>query len=61
MCVTTTEIPHDYPCNYLQKPYQLSSWRKAKYFANRCKRAILQFIIINIVVSIFFIVIYPNY
>ncbi len=54
-------MPHQYPFSYFQKPYQLSSWIKAKFFTYRCKRAILQFIICKIVTSAFLILIYPNY
>lgn len=54
-------MPHDYPCSYFQKPYQLSSWIKAKFFSHRCKRAILQYLILKIVTSALFVVIYPNY
>jgi len=57
----TSEIPHDCPTNYFQKPYQLSNWRKAKYFTHRCKRAILQFILINLITSGLLSLMYPNF
>lgn len=61
MYESSSEVPHDYPWNYFQKPYQLSSWRKAKFFTNRCKRGVFQYLILKIVISIFFILVYPNY
>ena len=54
-------MPHDFPCSYFQKPYQLSNWIKAKFFSHRCKRAVLQYIMVKIFTTIFLVVIYPNY
>lgn len=61
MCDATSQITHNTPCNYFQKPYQLSNWHKAQYFVKRCKRALLQFIIIKIVTSIFLCLVYPDF
>jgi hypothetical protein len=61
MYESNNEVPHDCPWNYFQKPYQISNWRKAKFFTNRCKRGVLQYIIVKIVFGIFFVVVYPNY
>ena len=58
---SSSEVPHDYPCNYFQKPYQLSNWRKAKFFTNRCKRGVLQYILVKIAFGTFFVIVYPNY
>lgn len=55
------EVPHDFPCSYFQKPYQLSNWIKAKYFTYRCMRAIIQYILVKIVTTIFLALVYPNY
>ncbi len=54
-------MPHDFPCSYFQKPYQLSNWRKAKFFSHRCKKAVIQYILLKIVTTIFLYVVYPNY
>ncbi len=61
MIESAREVPHDYPCNYFQKPYQLSNWRKAKYFTNRCKRGVFQYLLVKIASSVFLVVVYPNY
>lgn len=61
MCESSKEVPHDCPYNYCQKPFQLSSWHKAKFFTARCKRAILQYIIVKIVTSIILGLLYPNF
>lgn len=58
---TCTEIPHKYPFLYFLKPYQISSWLKAKFFIYRCKRAIFQFIVIKIIITLFLLLVYPNY
>ena len=42
-----------FPVNYFQKPYQLTSWQKAKYFTYRCKKYILQFLIIKPMATLF--------
>ena len=57
----THEVPHDVPFSYFQKPYQLSNWMKAKFFSIRCKRAVLQYILIKIVTSAFLFIVYPNF
>lgn len=59
MCAGASQILHDTPCNYFQKPYQLSNWRKAKFFVMRCKRAVLQFILIKIATSALLCLVYP--
>ena len=41
------EVSHIFPFNMCQKPYQLTSWQKAKYFTYRCKKYILQFLVIK--------------
>lgn len=61
MCDAASEIKHDTPCNYFQKAYQLPNWHKAQYFVARCKRAVLQFIIIKIATSIVLCVVYPDF
>lgn len=54
-------VSHDYPCNTWLKSYQLSNWHKANYFVVRCKKALLQFILIKIATSILMCIVYPEY
>jgi hypothetical protein len=54
-------ISHDYPCSSWLKSYQLSNWHKANYFVVRCKKALLQFILIKIATSILMCIVYPEY
>ena len=56
-----SEVPHAYPFSYFQKPYQLSNWVKAKFFSYRCVRAVLQYVIMKIVTTAIFVLVYPNY
>ena len=44
-----SEVPHDFPCVYFQKPYQISNWRKSKYLIHRCKKVVLLYIIAKII------------
>lgn len=53
------EVPHFFPFNYCQKPYQLTSWQKAKYFTYRCKKYILQFLIIKPLATVLLYVLDP--
>lgn len=41
------EIQHVFPFNYCSKPYKLNDITKAKYFVYRCKKFILQFLIVK--------------
>lgn len=54
------EIHHFWPFSYCQKPYQLTHWKKAKYFTYRCKKYVLQFLVIKLVTTLLMYVIYPN-
>lgn len=54
------EVHHFFPFNYCQKPYQLTHWKKAKYFTYRCKKYVLQFLIVKLATTFLMYVIYPN-
>lgn len=54
------EVHHFFPFNYCQKPYQLTNWKKAKYFTYRCKKYVLQFLIVKLVVTLVLYIIYPD-
>jgi hypothetical protein len=56
-----SQIPHRYPFLYFMKPYQLSNWHKAKFFIQRAKRFILQFVVLKIIAAAFLLLVYPNY
>lgn len=59
MIANEKEVAHFWPFNYCQKPYQLTSWKKAKHFTYRCKKYILQFLVIKPLATLFMIVFYP--
>ena len=53
-------MPHSCPCSWFYKPYQLTDWRKAKYFTYRCKKFILQYFIIKVVTTLMMYIMYGN-
>lgn len=53
------EVSHFWPFYYCQKPYQLTSWKKAKHFTYRCKKYILQFLVIKPFATLFMMTVYP--
>lgn len=59
MIANEKEVSHFWPFHYCQKPYQLTSWKKAKHFTYRCKKYILQFLVIKPFATLFMIVVYP--
>lgn len=59
MIANEKEVSHFWPFHYCQKPYQLTSWKKAKYFTYRCKKYILQFLVVKPAATLFMIVVYP--
>lgn len=54
------EVHHFWPFGYCQKPYQLTHWKKAKYFTYRCKKYVLQFLVVKIATTLLMYIIYPN-
>lgn len=54
------EVPHFFPFNICQKPYQLTHWKKAKYFTYRCKKYVLQFLIVKVFSTFILYVVYPE-
>ena len=54
------EVHHFWPFYYCQKAYQLTHWKKAKYFTYRCKKYVLQFLVIKLVTTLIMYIIYPN-
>ena len=54
------EIHHFWPVYYCQKPYQLTHWKKAKYFTYRCKKYVLQFLVVKCFTTLLMSLIYPN-
>ena len=54
------EVHHFWPFGYCQKPYQLTHWKKAKYFTYRCKKWVMQFLVVKVFTTLLMYVIYPN-
>ena len=54
------EIHHFWPFSYCQKPYMLTHWKKAKYFTYRCKKRVMQFVVVKIGTTLLMYIIYPN-
>lgn len=54
------EVPHFFPFNLCQKPYQLTHWKKAKYFTYRCKKYVLQFLIVKVFSTFVLYIVYPK-
>lgn len=54
------EVHHFCPFSYCQKPYQLTHWKKAKYFTYRCKKYVLQFLVVKLFTTLLMYIIYPN-
>lgn len=59
MIANEKEVSHFWPFHYCQKPYQLTSWKKAKHFTYRCKKYILQFLVIKPFATLFMMTVYP--
>ncbi len=51
---------HFWPFHYCQKPYQLTHWKKAKYFTYRCKKWVMQFLVVKVFTTLLMYIIYPN-
>ena len=60
MIMHENEVPHFFPFNLCQKPYQLTNWKKAKYFTYRCKKYVLQFLIVKVVTTLLMYIVYPR-
>ena len=54
------EVHHFWPFGYCQKPYQLTHWKKAKYFTYRCKKYVMQFVVVKVLTTLLMYIIYPN-
>ena len=54
------EVHHFWPFHYCQKAYQLTHWKKAKYFTYRCKKYVLQFLVVKLSTTLLMYIIYPN-
>lgn len=54
------EVSHFWPFYYCQKPYQLTNWKKAKYFTYRCKKYVLQFLVVKILTTFILYIVYPE-
>jgi hypothetical protein len=54
------EVHHFWPFGYFQKPYMLTHWKKAKYFTYRCKKWVMQFVVVKIATTLLMYIIYPN-
>ena len=54
------EVHHFWPFNLCQKAYQLTHWKKAKYFTYRCKKFVLQFLVIKLIASLIIYAILPR-
>ena len=54
------QVHHIFPFNYCQKPYQLTHWKKAKYFTYRCKKYVLQFLIVKLATTFLMYILYGN-
>jgi len=59
MIANEKEVSHFWPFYWCQKPYQLTSWKKAKHFTYRCKKYILQFLVIKPFATLFMMTVYP--
>lgn len=55
------EIHHFWPFGYCQKPYMLTHWKKAKYFTYRCKKWVMQFVIVKLATTLLMYFVYPNH
>lgn len=53
-------MPHFFPFSLCQKPYQLTHWKKAKYFTYRCKKYVLQFLIVKVATTLIMYIVYPK-
>ena len=59
MIQNENEVHHFFPFNLCQKPYQLTNWKKAKYFTYRCKKYVLQFLVVKVVTTILMYFVFP--
>ena len=53
-------VCHLWTFYHYQKPYQLTNWKKAKYFTYRCKKYVLQFLVVKILTTFILYIVYPE-